>query len=357
MKKILISTGGSGGHVIPAIVFYDHLNSNYDVQIVTDYRGSKFIDNKLYKYKVVDSPRISKNIIFVPFFIILFFISFFKALVFLKRNKINHLISTGGYMSLPFCIAARILNINLFLFEPNMVIGRSNRLMTRFSKKVFCYFENMVNFPEKYKHKIVTIERLLRKEIYEAKRNLNKTSSIFRILIIGGSQGASFFDNKIKEVINKFSKNNNIKILQQVSNEKDKVEIMKTYDSLKINYELFLFDKKLYEKMQDIDLAITRCGASALSDLAYFNIPFIAIPFPYATDNHQFLNAKRYYDRNCCWILEEKNFNSGDIYEIINQIMMNRNQYLEKKNNLMKLNNNETWENINQKIIKYLNDN
>ena len=356
MKKILISTGGSGGHVIPAIVFYDHLNSNYDVQIVTDYRGSKFIDNKLYKYKVVDSPRISKNIIIAPFFIILFFISFFKALVFLKRNKIHHLISTGGYMSLPFCIAAKILNINLFLFEPNMVIGRSNRLMTRFSKKVFCYFENIVNFPVKYKHKIVTIERLLRKEIYEAKRNLNKTSSIFRILIIGGSQGASFFDNKIKEVIKKISKNNKIKILQQVSNEKDKVEIMKTYDSLKINYELFFFDKKLYEKMQDIDLAITRCGASALSDLVYFNIPFIGIPFPYAKDNHQYYNAKYFSDLNCCWLLEQNKVHTNKILDLLLSIINDRNEYFKKKKNIEKISSQNNWNTINQKLINTINE-
>jgi len=91
--------------------------------------------------------------------------------------------------------------------------------------------------------------------------------------------------------------------------------------------------------------------------LAHLNIPFIAIPFPHGTDNHQFLNAKRYYDLNCCWILEEKNFNSGDIYKMINQIMLNKKEYIEKKNNLMKLNENKTWEDINQKIIKNFNDN
>ena len=110
-------------------------------------------------------------------------------------------------------------------------------------------------------------------------------------------------------------------------------------------------------KKNNFDIAITRAGASSLAELAHLNIPFIAIPFPHATDNHQFLNAKRYYDRNCCWILEEKNFNSGDIYKIINQIMVNKNEYLEKKKILMKFNENGTWENFNQKIIKCLNEN
>ena len=64
MKKILISTGGSGGHVMPAIMLYDHLTSNFDVQIASDYRGSKFIDKNSYKFKIIDTPQMSKNIFF-----------------------------------------------------------------------------------------------------------------------------------------------------------------------------------------------------------------------------------------------------------------------------------------------------
>ena len=68
-----------------------------------------------------------------------------------------------------------------------------------------------------------------------------------------------------------------------------------------------------------------------MAELSYLNIPFISIPFPHATDNHQYLNAKKYYDLNCCWLLEEKNFNSGDIYEIISKIMINNDEYVKKK--------------------------
>ena len=110
-------------------------------------------------------------------------------------------------------------------------------------------------------------------------------------------------------------------------------------------------------KNYSFDLAITRSGASSLAELAHLNIPFISIPFPYATDNHQFFNAKRYADLNCCWILEEKNFNSGDICKKIIDIMNNKTEYLEKKNNLKKINENINWENISKKIIKYLYEN
>ena len=89
------------------------------------------------------------------------------------------------------------------------------------------------------------------------------------------------------------------------------------------------------------------------SDLVTSIALFIAIPFPHAIDNHQYLNAKKYYDLNCCWIIEEKNFKSGDIFEIINQIMINKNEYINVKNNLKKFNENITWEGINKRLTKY----
>ena len=357
MKKILITTGGSGGHVIPAIILYEHLNSNYEVEIVSDLRGSKFIDQNLYNYQIIDTPNISKNIIFLPLSIILFFISLVKAFVLLKKNKIESIISTGGHMSLTFCVAAKMLKINIYLFEPNTVIGRSNKLMLKFSKKIFCYHENIINFPHKFKNKIVIIERLLRKDIYKFKKNTEKKSSYFKILIIGGSQGAFFFDNVIKEVIKILSKKHQLHILQQASNEIEKNKIKENYDSLNINYQLFNFDQKLYQKIQDIDLAITRSGASALSELIYFNIPFLSIPFPHAKDNHQYYNAKYFSDLNCCWLLEQKKLDTNKILNLLLAIINDKNDYFEKKSNLKKISSQNNWETINQKLISTINEN
>ena len=122
-------------------------------------------------------------------------------------------------------------------------------------------------------------------------------------------------------------------------------------------HSLFFFESNFLCKENDFDIAITRAGASTLAELAHLNIPFIAIPFPHATDNHQFWNAKRYFDPNCCWILEEKNFMPGDIYKIIDRIMIDKNEYILKKNNLKKINEKNNWENINKKFIKYFNEN
>ena len=100
-KKILITTGGSGGHVLPALTIFDHLKNEYDLLISTDRRGLKYFESENYKPIIIDTPKI-KISIFFPFIIFKVFLLIIKSLSILKKEKISILISTGGYMSLPF---------------------------------------------------------------------------------------------------------------------------------------------------------------------------------------------------------------------------------------------------------------
>ena len=117
MKKILISTGGSGGHVLPAISLFEHFKDKFDVKLVTDQRGSKYIDNELFNYEVIDVPNIFSNLLKLPFNMFFFIYSIIKSFNYLKKNKIDILFSTGGYMSLPLCVASRLLKIHIFLLD------------------------------------------------------------------------------------------------------------------------------------------------------------------------------------------------------------------------------------------------
>ena len=92
-KKILISTGGSGGHVIPAITIHDHLKNDYDVAISTDLRGFKYLNNENYKTFLIDTPRLNR-LILIPFSILVIFFLTIKSLLLFKREKINIFIST-----------------------------------------------------------------------------------------------------------------------------------------------------------------------------------------------------------------------------------------------------------------------
>ena len=88
---------------------------------------------------IFDVRPISKNIVLLPFQLFNIIYLIIKSILFLKKRRIDILISTGGYMSLPFCLASKILNIKLFLFEPNMVLGRSNKFFIKSCVKIFCY--------------------------------------------------------------------------------------------------------------------------------------------------------------------------------------------------------------------------
>ena len=355
MKKILISTGGSGGHVIPALNLYDHLKKDFNVKLYTDARGAKYIPKNISK-TIFEVKQITEKKFLLPLKIIFLFFAFIKSIIHLKINKFDIVISTGGYMSLPIVLAAKIYNKKIFLFEPNSMIGRSNKFLLNFSSKIFCYDKNLRGLNKKYTDKIIEISPILNRCFY-SKNNNETDNEILRILIIGGSQASLFFSKNLKYEIIELASKYKIELTQQLSPGFDISNYKKNYDKNNIKNNIFFFEENFLCKNFSFDIAITRSGASSLAELAHLNIPFIAIPFPYAKDNHQFFNAKRYFDLNCSWILEEKNFNSGDIYKIINQIMVNKNEYLKKKNNLKKFNENKTWENINEKIIKNLNDN
>ena len=205
-KKILISTGGTGGHVIPASIFFEHLKNDFDVFLTSDERGMKFLNLDKEKVKIINTPKLKNNLFLLPFNFFLIIFLTIKSFFFIRKNNINILISTGGYMSLPLCISAKILNLKIYLFEPNMVLGRANIFFIKLSKKIFCYSNNIKKFPNKYLNKITVINPLLRKNFYSIKFSDKKILDEVKLLIIGGSQGAKFFDQEIKNAILNLSK-------------------------------------------------------------------------------------------------------------------------------------------------------
>ena len=108
--------------------------------------------------------------------------------------------------------------------------------------------------------------------------------------------------------------------------------------------------------MQDVDLAITRCGASTLSDLIHHNIPFIGIPFPYAKDNHQYYNGKYFSDLDCCWLLDQNKIDPNKILDLLLKIINDKDDYLNKKKNIEKISSKNNWKKLNQKIIDAINE-
>jgi len=356
MKNILISTGGSGGHVVPATILYEHLKDKFNIYMTSDDRGIQFLDKSKYNIKIINVPKISKNIFLLPFQIFFLLILIFKSFFFLKRKKIEILISTGAYMSLPLSIASKILKLKLFLFEPNMVLGRSNKIFTNYCEKIFCYSNEIKNFPNKSKKKITLIPALLRKEFYLTKIVDKNINNEINLLIIGGSQGAKFFDTAIKDTVIELSKKYKLKIFHQ-TNFSNYNNLKNFYLQKKIENELFDFKENIINFMSKSNICITRAGASTLAELIFLNIPHLAIPLPNAKDNHQFENAKFYQHLGCNWLLNQHEINNINLIEKLVNIIENKEEYLNKKKNMKNFNYQNTWNNINQKIITTINEN
>ncbi len=352
-KNFLITTGGSGGHVLPAVILYEHLSRQADVTISTDKRGMKYLDQNIYNFEIINTPKLN-NIFLIPLNIIIVFFLLIKSIILLKRKKIKKIFSTGGYMSLPIILAGRLLNLDIFLLEPNQIIGRSNKYFLKSCIKIFCYTNELKNFPEKFQNKKVVINPLVREDIYK-KKSPSKIGNKLNLLIVGGSQGAEIFDKNLKNSILNLSKKIQIKIIQQTK-ENNISFLADFYSKNNLENEIFSFDKNLSDKLSQVDICITRAGASTLAELSVLNIPFIAVPLPSSKDNHQLENANFYKNNGCCWVIEQNNFEEK-IEDLLNDIIKNEIDYLEKKKNLKKMNYQNTWINVNQKILDVINEN
>jgi UDP-N-acetylglucosamine--N-acetylmuramyl-(pentapeptide) pyrophosphoryl-undecaprenol N-acetylglucosamine transferase len=339
--------------VIPAITIYNHLKNTHETLISTDVRGLSYLD-KNYNTVVINTPKLN-NYLLLPFSFIKILFLTIRSILIIKKNNISILISTGGYMSLPICLAAKLLGIKIFLIEPNMVLGRANKFFLNFSKKLICYSENLINLPSGINQKLTTIKPLIRKEYYET-YNYKKKDNFFTIVIIGGSQGAKIFDEILNKSFVNIAKQVSIKIIHQTS-EKNINFLKNFYFKNNIESRVFSFDYNLNEVLKQSDLCITRAGASSLAELSLLNIPFIAIPLPSSKDNHQYENAKFYKDQNCCWIIDQKNFDDKKFGKFLLELANKSQDYITKKNNLHKLNYQNTWNNVNQKILKIINEN
>ncbi len=353
MQKILITTGGTGGHIIPAKIIKDHLEDEFEVFFSTDQRGLQYLTAKINRTILIDTPKFNLSF-YLPFRILKLIYLIFKSIILLKKKNIQKIISIGGYMSLPIIISAIILRLPIFLVEPNLVLGRGNKFFLKFANKILCYSDKLINFPEKYSKKIEIIKPLVSKDFYELykKDNFNKK---FCFLIFGGSQGAKIFDNIFVEIISKISKNFSIKVIQQTN--KENIDNLKNfYNSCGIENIIFDYDQNLANLIHISDLCITRAGATSLAEISFLEKPFIAIPLPTSKDNHQMKNAEYYEKKGCCWILDQKKINKNELTDFLMNLLKDKTKLLDKKKSLQKINYMSAWKNTNQELKTIINE-
>ena len=360
MTKILLSTGGTGGHIFPILSLYTKLKKMKeieDIKIMTDERAKNFLNIDDIMIIRSDSPFRKKGIIHLIKTFFYIFISTLKCIFFLISYKPKIIVGSGGYVSAPVLLAALILRKNFILYETNSVLGRVNRLFLPFCEKLLSGYLDIKKLPKKYEKKFFHVGQLVRNEFIEMSKinSFNKTKKkVLNILILGGSQGAKVFGEKLPRC---FKSLNTSKIQLSIKQQVQKRQISKINDfyknNIKFEISLFEFEKNIHDFIIESDVVICRSGSSTIAELSVLNKPFIAIPLPSSLDNHQYFNAKYYYDKNCCWLLDE---NSEDfenkMINILQDIYNSDVLLINKQNNLIKLNKKNAIDNFNKTHFK-----
>tara|TARA_Y100000389_G_scaffold79027_1_gene75765 strand:+ start:11412 stop:12506 length:1095 start_codon:yes stop_codon:yes gene_type:complete len=320
-KKILIATGGTGGHIFPAFsLFNNFIKNNYNVKLTSDKRGFDYLKDysNLNLIKISSSPLIRKNILTILFSVLAITFSIMKSVIILLFNRPSIVIGMGGYSSFPICIAAFILRIKFVIYENNLIIGKANTFLLPFTDKIFVSYKDLEGIPHKYKKKVLEIGNIVREEIINSRINESHNSrfDMIRVLVLGGSQAAKVFADKLPRIFKKI-KNHGIpiKVFQQCRNEQNN-ELSYFYKQAKIDFEIFNFTNKIIDYYSQANLVITRSGASVLGELINAKIPFVSIPLPSSADNHQLKNASYYKNKGFGHLIEEKDINDK-LYDFI----------------------------------------
>ena len=357
-KKIIFSGGGTGGHIFPAINLMKHFfDKEYKVILVTDNRGNNFIKNysEFKSYILRTGTPTNKNLFKKFFSYFLIFYSIVRSILILKKERPNLIFGFGGYVSFPISFVSRFFNLPLVIYENNMVLGRTNKYLSSFSKKILLAKKTTKNFPEKYKSKTYEVGSILNKNIINSssfKGNNNKSK--FSILVLGGSQGAEIFGKVIPTVV-KMIKDAGYEIeINQQCNIGQKNSLIDFYKKNNIKNYVFEFDKNILKLFLSSNIAITRCGASTTAELAHTFTPFIAVPLPDSIDNHQYLNAKYYENKGCCWLLEQSNFNTENLFNLIMETIKNKNKLENVRENMKKNYNKNVYSNIENEIKEFV---
>ena len=337
-NKIIIATGGTGGHVFPAYsLAKNFIKNNYLVEIITDKRGLKYLDkHEDIKFIINNSATIfKKNIInlFTSIFVILF--SYIRSLIILYKAKPMLVFGMGGYASFPVCIAARTLNIPFIVYENNIQIGKSNKYLLPFAYKIFVSYPELIGIKSKYLSKVIFTGNIIREEILNFKKTNQFIPEVLSILILGGSQAAKSFGVLLPKVFKQCERENiKVKIFQQCI-ESQNNKLKEEYKNLKINYELFNFTRNILEYFSKAELVITRAGSSITAELINCKIPFISIPYSYSADTHQDKNAAYFEKKGYSFSIKEDEV-SEKLFPLIKSIYRDKeilNKLREKQEN------------------------
>lgn len=338
--KILFTGGGTGGHIFPIIAVIRELKKLTKEKVDLFYIGPKdeisqiFLSKEEVKIKTISAGKLRRyfdlraffqNIIDIFKFPIGFVQAFFQ-IFFLAPDLI---FSKGGYGSISPTLAGFLLKKPIFLHESDIISGRANRLMAKFSLKIFISFPKTESLPA---DKIIPAGNPIRSELLagskeKAKEIFNLTGEKPIILIFGGSQGAQRINNLIFQILPEILME--FELIHQLGSQnfkefKNSAELkLSNFPEIKKYYHSFPFldEEELRAAYCVCDLILSRAGSGSIFEISAIGKPSILIPLPESAQNHQLKNAQSYAKNGACLVLQEKNLTPLILLEKLKKLM------------------------------------
>ena len=349
--KALFVAGGTGGHVYPALeVAREFKNSGFQINWIGKENSleHEFSKREGFSFKPIKSSGFRKKT-FIKKNLSIFYliISFIKSIYILLRIKPKFIFCFGGYLSLGPGLASAVLRVPLFIHEQNSVAGSANKLLANLATEVF------EGFPNSFKRNLENINFVgnpVRQEITSFS-DTNKTVSTkkFKLLILGGSQGSTQLNSLVMDSLSEVIEKTNWEIVHQTG-EADREQLNHYYKDLNVSSTVESFITNMGEAYSNCDLVISRAGAMTVSELLVTHTPSILLPLPWATDDHQTLNAKYLEDLGAAKVLESDKKNSSELASLLTNLSVDKEERLSMINSAKLANNQEVTKAIFKKI-------
>jgi UDP-N-acetylglucosamine--N-acetylmuramyl-(pentapeptide) pyrophosphoryl-undecaprenol N-acetylglucosamine transferase len=334
--KILLTGGGTGGHLIPLLSVVSEIRKR-DGSAEFLFVGPKSDFNETLKSAAIEFREVKAGKIrryfswenFTDIFKVL--IGTDEAFFHILKFKPDVVFSKGGFASFPAVLAASYLRIPILTHESDTVPGFANRLIGKFASKIFISFPGTRNyFPDS---KIIVSGNPIREDILQGDKARARKLFAFKedlpvLMVFGGSQGAQkineILEESLDEILQKFQ-------VLHVCGMKNFEEIKAKIGSLPIrNKNRYRAYPYLHDEMKDAfaisDFIISRAGASSLSEIIALRKPSLIIPLPSAANNHQYYNAKHFADENLVLMAEEKDLDKNKFLEKIRELQDRRHE-------------------------------
>ena len=340
MKRIVLTGGGTAGHVTPNMALVPKLTEEgYDIAYIGSYDGMerKLIEDIDLPYYGISSGKLRryfdpKNFT-DPFRVLK---GYFEAKKILKKLRPSVVFSKGGFVTVPVVIAARRLHIPVIIHESDITPGLANKLSIPSASRVCC------NFPETIEHlpkgKAVLTGSPIRQELFQGRRDQGLKLCGFQpdkpvLLIIGGSLGSVAINNAIRSNLDELLKTYQLIHLCGKGNLDQSLEGRKGYRQ----FEYVKDDLKHYFACADI--IVSRAGANAICELLALRKPNILIPLGLnASRGDQILNAKSFEKQGYSYVLQEEDVTTDTLLNAVNTVYKNRQTYIDAMNQCQQAN-------------------